>query len=93
MPEKSDTESLESRVVDVQNSLNKSFKSKQQLDKNTNTSTNIVIEPEMPSNDVFQKLSRFELYAWLEGKNLGWFNEIFQVIILIRTHYCRPLFN
>ena len=71
MPEKSDTESLESRVVDVQNSLNKSFKSKQQLDKNTNTSTNIVIEPEIPSNDVFQKLSRFELYAWLEGKNLG----------------------
>ena len=71
MPEKSDTESLESQVVDVQSNLNKSFKSKQQLDKNTNTSTNIVIEPEMPSNDVFQKLSRFELYAWLEGKNLG----------------------
>ena len=71
MPEKSDTESLESQIVDVQNNLNKSFKSKQQLDKNTNTSTNIVIEPEMPSNDVFQKFSRFELYAWLEGKNLG----------------------
>lgn len=71
MPDKSDTESLESRVVDVQNSLNKSFKSKQQLDKNTNTSTSIVIEPEMPPNDVFQKLSRFELYTWLEEKNLG----------------------
>ena len=83
MPEKSDTESLESQVVDVQSNLNKSFKSKQKLDKNTNTSTNIVIEPEMPSNDVFQKLSRFELYAWLEGKNLGQFNEAFQISILI----------
>ena len=71
MPDKSDTESLESRVVDVQNSLNKSFKSKLQLDKNTNTSTNIVIEPEMAPNDLFQKLTRFELYTWLEEKNLG----------------------
>ena len=68
MSEKSDTESLESKVVDVQSNLNKSLQSIQKQKKNMNTT--IDVETSMPT-DIFKKSSRLELCTWLEGKNLG----------------------
>lgn len=68
MSEKSDTESLESKVVDVQSNLNKSLQSIQKQKKNMNTT--IDVEKSMPT-DIFKKSSRLELCTWLEGKNLG----------------------
>lgn len=72
MSNKSETESLESKVVDVQHELNKSLQSIKQQQKAIITSTSIDVENTLPT-DIFKKSSRLELCTWLEGKNLGQF--------------------
>ena len=85
MSDKSDTESLESKVVDVQHELNKSLQSIQKQQKTLITSTSIDVEKTL-STDIFKKSSRLELCTWLEGKNLGQFIILLLFVILVYLH-------
>ena len=68
----SDTESIESSNMDIQNDMNRSLPSIQRPSMKTNDSTILNIEKESPI-EIFQNASRLEMYTWLEGKNLGQF--------------------